>query len=151
MNVVNTINNFNINNVYYSESQENTVIENSIFIKLIYSTNDITLNGIFLLCNFTNFNIEKHYNKVSILWHQNYNSKLEGDLIDIEKQILNKYSTDKNPNYTISNFVKRKCIKIFSDKIEKERFNSILLRISGLWENEEEYGLAFKFLELNSI
>jgi hypothetical protein len=151
MNVVNTIENFNINNVYYSDSQENTVIENSIFIKLLYSTNHISLNGIFLLCNFNNFTIEKHYNKVSILWNQNHNSKLETELINIEKKVLDKYKTNKNPSYIISNFVKRKCIKIFSDNTEKDHFNSILLRISGIWENDREYGLAFKFLELNSI
>ena len=49
MNIVFTNDQFNISNVYFNEPIQNTVMENSKFIKIIYSNELIILNGLFLL------------------------------------------------------------------------------------------------------
>ena len=54
MNIVLTDSQYNINNIYYGEPIQNTVMDNSKFIKILYSTEDIILNGIQYLLTFKN-------------------------------------------------------------------------------------------------
>ena len=49
MNVVIKEDQLNITNVYYTEPIQNIIMDNSQFIKIVYSTQDIILNGIYLL------------------------------------------------------------------------------------------------------
>ena len=66
MNLILSLSQFNLNNVHFGEKQKNTVIWNSYFIKLIYSTQEISLNGIFLLINLKEKQIGRDYNKYKI-------------------------------------------------------------------------------------
>ena len=92
MNIVDTIDNFNIKNVYFSDSLENTVMDNGIFSKILYSTNDITINGIYLVCNFSHTYIEKiGMNKYKITWNKEKNEDLMKKITDIENALLKKY------------------------------------------------------------
>ena len=55
-------------------------------------------------------------------------------LHEIEKDILQAHKTSKTPTYTI----------------EKHSFRNPLkstIKISGIWENDNHYGLAYKFIE----
>ena len=48
MNVAVDMNEFNINNVFYQKPINNTVMEDSNFIRILYSDELITINGIFI-------------------------------------------------------------------------------------------------------
>ena len=48
MNLVLDENNYNINNIFFYEPVKNTVMDDSKFIKILYSNEFITLNGIFI-------------------------------------------------------------------------------------------------------
>ena len=49
MNIVNTlVDNIYSDNIYFNEEIENTVIEDSTFIKILYSTKDIIMNGLYI-------------------------------------------------------------------------------------------------------
>ena len=52
MNICETIDNFDINQIFYLDPIKNTVIDNSNFIRILYSTELLTLNGLYLLLNF---------------------------------------------------------------------------------------------------
>ena len=54
MYIVENIDEVNINNIYISDSLENTVIDNGKFSKIMYSTPDYVMNGIYVLCSFSN-------------------------------------------------------------------------------------------------
>jgi hypothetical protein len=152
MNIVSKLDNFNINNVFFLDPIENTVIDNSIFIKLIYSDPNISFNGIFLLCSFNNLTYEKIYSKININWIKTvYNSEIEDRIINIEKILLESYKSEKKKVFLIKEFIKKRNIKIFAEQNKNYVNNSILLRISGIWENETEYGIAYKFLDIVSI
>ena len=84
---------------------KNIMMENSSFIRLYYSTNNIILNGLFV-----------------------HEPTLEEVLL-LEKDILNSYTTTKQPVYSIQKQYKQKNLKI-----------------SGLWESESSYGIVFKFI-----
>ena len=59
MNVVLDIDDFKLENVFFQDSVKNTVMDNSDFIRTLYSTELFTLNGIFLKTNIYTSHIEK--------------------------------------------------------------------------------------------
>lgn len=63
MNLILTTSQFYKKNVYFSEPIENTIIENSQFIKLTYSSKDITLNGIYILLDLNITSKESYFKK----------------------------------------------------------------------------------------
>lgn len=152
MYLVENINNFNINNVYFSSSLENTVIDEGTFSKLIYSTSDVIINGIYLLCSFSNTNVEKiAYNKFKISWNKDKNAALIEAMKMIENKIMVKYGK-KNYSNQLSNFLDYNNFRIFSEEKTLNSNSDFILRISGIWENEKEgCGITYKFLEVNNI
>jgi len=152
MYIVETMNNFDINNVYFSSSLENTVIDDGTFAKIIYSTPDIIINGIYILCSFSNTTVEKiAYNKFKVSWHKEKNNLLIEKLKNMEKCIIEKYGKKK---YTtqLSNFLDYNNFRIFSEEKMLNSNTDFMLRISGIWENEKDgCGITYKFLEVSSI
>jgi len=71
MNIVLTDSQYDINNIYYGEPIQNTVMDNSKFIKILYSTEDIILNGIQYLVTFKNITKELYFKKVKISYDIN--------------------------------------------------------------------------------
>ena len=151
MNIVDTIDNFNIKNVYFSDSLENTVMDNGIFSKIIYSTNDITVNGIYLVCNFSHTYIEKiGMNKYKITWNKEKNEDLMKKITDIENALLKKYGKETT-SMQLSTLLDHCNFRIFTENDKLYSNTDFLLRISGIWENKLSSGITYKFLELHSI
>ena len=147
MNIIIPIKDFNLNNVYYSEKIKNTVMPDSYFIRIIYSNSDVTLNGIYLKCFFSVLNISNHYNKYICNLNINENTELVSYLRNLEMSILQKFNIkEKFPVYNLQDSLSQNVIKIFSDLpiLDTSYF---ILKISGIWESNREYGLTFKFIE----
>jgi hypothetical protein len=123
------------------------------FIRIIYSTNNIILNGVYLLVHLNEVICEKYYNKYKC----NFNVSLHRDTIQclkvIEEQILSKYKTDKTPLYKIYEQLSAGYIKLFSDppatmqQQTHTNSNTFILKISGIWETQHNYGLTYKFVK----
>ena len=62
MNIVLDINTIKKNNVFFCESVKNTVINNSNFIRIIYSNNEVMMNGLYI-----KFDINKKNYKNTII------------------------------------------------------------------------------------
>ena len=149
MNIVENINDFNIDYVYYLFPIKNTVIIDSNFIRILYSNPLFTLNGIFLLVPFTSIRIEGHFNKFKYIFDIEENNKVIQIISNIEEEILKKINiNNKTPKYNIYNQLQYGFIKIINEKHISEVKNFIL-KISGIWETNKEYGLTFKFMEIN--
>ena len=126
MNLVLDETNYNINNIFFYEPVKNTVMDDSKFIRIIYSDEHVILNGLYL--------------KLDI---ENNNNVL--DFLDkTEREILNKYKINKN------NVNKNRCIKIqeqlqflINKNIPKK---NVIIKISGIWETNLMMGLTFKFI-----
>ncbi len=90
MNIVLTHNQFNSNNIYFNEPIQNTVMDNSRFIKLIYSNENIMLNGIFLLLNIKIINKETYFKKIKISYDisNSINKEILMNIYNIENNIL---------------------------------------------------------------
>jgi Zn-dependent M16 (insulinase) family peptidase len=106
------------------------------------------LNGIYILVNFNDITCEKFYSKYKC----NFNISVHKDIIDklkqIEEQILKKYNTNKIASYKIYEQLKSGYIKIFTD-VGNISQCSFILKISGMWETQYNYGLTYKFLKVS--
>ena len=72
-------------------------------------------------------------------------------IISLEKSLLQKLNIqNKIMKFNISEQLKTGHIKLFSsDSVHPG--NKIILKISGVWENNIEFGLTFKFSSVNHL
>jgi len=131
--------------VYFSNSMKNSIMKNGNFIKILYFTPLLRLNGIYLKINITNYlNINTYRSDY------NFNPFLYRELIEkiknIEIDILRRSNIiNKIPEYDLYNKLMSGNIKIMTDTIE-DKFDNFIIKISGIWENEYKYGLNYKFI-----
>ena len=138
----------NFSRFFITDVTRNTVMDNSIFKRLTYSTEDITLNGLCVRCNFDAYNIDKYYAKYKCTFDQVINRNVLLNIITLERNILEKNVVEnKSPRFSIAEQLNSGFIKVFlENNILNYDSNHILLKISGIWESTEEYGLTFKFI-----
>lgn len=120
MNLVLDNNNYNINNIYYYDAVKNTVMDDSKFIRIIYSDENIILNGIYLKLEINNNGID--------------NMTIQ----KIENDILHKYNSKKIISNKLYDQIQY-CIKKYNNSI-------IILKISGIWETDKMIGLTYKLI-----
>ena len=116
MNIVKRIDQYDENNVIFFEPIKNNIMNDGNFIRIIYSTHNVVLNGIYLLVTLNDITCEKYYAKYKC----NFNITLNKDIIDnikiIEEDIIKKYkSADKLPQYKIYEQLKNGNFKLFTD------------------------------------
>jgi len=146
--LVKTIDQYNEDCVYFCEPIKNNIMNDGNFIRIIYSTQLFILNGIYIIININHTNIDKYYNKFKCSFDVNQHKELIKNILLIEEGLLKKvYINNKLPQCKIYEQLKNGSIKIFSDSFEKIN-NKFLLKISGIWETETEYGLTYKFLNM---
>jgi len=137
---------FSIDNVYFYEPIKNSIIENSSFIRLIYSNELMAINGIYIKIDFDNVTKTNDFSKQKITININDNAKIINYIKSIESEILQKINIQrKRKIYKISEQLMTGYIKHL---IDNKYANSFILKISGIWESENDYGLTFKFIEI---
>jgi len=149
MNIVKKIEQYDENNIFFCEPIKNNVITEGNFIRILYSTICVTFNGIYLLITLNDITCEKYYTKYKC----NFNVTLHKDIINniknIEENLLKKYEiNNKTPQYKIYEQLKNGNFKIFTD-IDNTHVCSFVLKISGIWETHNNYGLTYKFIKFN--
>ena len=143
-------NQYDINNVIISEKTKNNIMTNGDFYRLYYSTEDIILNGLHISFELKNISIEKYFNKIKCIFDNNgYNNNTVFLLKNIEKRLLERYrGINRECVYRIGEQLENKFIKIFDDNyINIKRYKSIkfVLKVSGIWSSQNEFGLTFRF------
>jgi|UniRef100_A0A6C0CIT6 hypothetical protein len=150
MNVILTPNQFNIQHIYFYDPIENTIMDNSEFIKLVYSTNDFICNGIYLLLNINITSKENYFKKIKYNFDINNNKELLKNIRNIEQELLSKYNIlDKTKKFNINDSINTGSLKIYPPPDNIKVINNFILKISGIWENKNEYGLTFKILPVS--
>jgi len=150
MNIVKRLDQYREYNIYFCEPIKNNVMNEGNFIRILYSNSIFILNGIYLVFVLNINSIERYYNKYKC----NFDLSLHRDMIDkikqIEEGLLKKIIIkNKIPQFKISDQLKNGNIKIFSDNIENIENNcNFLLKISGIWETETNYGVTYKFIKI---
>ena len=150
MNIVKRIDQYDNNCIFFCEPTKNNVMNDGNFIRILYSTHNFILNGIYLLITLNDIICEKYYAKFRCSFNIETHTNLINDIKNIEEELLIKYNfIDKIPQHKIYEQLKNGNIKIFSD-IGNKQSSSFILKISGIWETEDKYGLTYKFIKVNS-
>lgn len=149
MNIVKSVEQFDNNHIFFCEPIKNNIMNDGNFIRILYSNNYMTLNGVFIFISLNNITIEKQFNKVKCIFNVASYKKLIEDIKMIEENILNKINIpDKIPQFKIHEQMNNGNIKIFCDTIPKTAC-SFILKISGIWETNDQFGLTYKFTKIN--
>jgi uncharacterized membrane protein YukC len=150
MNIALNMKQFDINNIYFCDPIKNNVVNEGLFIRLIYSTDFFVTNGINLFLPLYDVVVEKFYNKYKCTFNLINNKNIIENIIQIEENILK--------NINIKNKIIKKSIyeqlrigniKIFSENIDKTNIYLFILKISGIWETDTHIGVTFKFSKIN--
>ena len=140
----------NIDSVNFLETRKNILMEGT-FTKIIYSNRDIIINGIYLRIPFNDYVYDKSYSRIVLK-----NNKNNKDCINIiskyEHYILNYFkhinSCVKQPKSSLKEQLSSMNFKVYRENYPNNNMNGdIILKISGIWENENEYGLTYKIME----
>lgn len=148
MNLVNTIEQYNNDNLFFCEPIKNNIMNEGNFIRILYSNDHITLNGVYILINLYDTQCEKYYNKYKCIFNITNHREIIDNLKLLEENMLKKYKTNKTPSYKIYEQIRSGYIKVFSDVTNRQN-NSFILKISGIWETQNNYGLTYKFIKIN--
>jgi hypothetical protein len=92
--------------------------------------------------------MERQYNKNILYYNIEKNTQAINSIKKIEKTILKKYNSLKKPSYNLSELLDGGVIRLFTDSVEKKKLMNIILKISGLWEDDETYGITYKFFSV---
>jgi len=155
MNITYDIEKYNKRNIFFLETKQNMLMDGK-FTKLLFSDNIFTTIGIFLNLQFNNSSIYQINKKCILKFERNdINNKIINNLANIEKGILQYYkhlnNCNKEENYLLYNTLINSSIKLYVK--EYNNFSNIkyIIKISGVWENEKEIGITYKFLEISDL
>ena len=178
MNIIQNIEDFSTNDILLCEPIKNTIMDNSNFIRIIISNEDIIINGIYLMfkvkskyyydstTNFPLVNQHKYKKLLFVISDQDNNEIIE-NLKKLERDILLKINlVNKIKTYKLANNLDEGLIKVFHEKQgyssfsprvnsnRDTRYNStpnIILKTSSLYKsNNEIKTLTFLSSEINS-
>ena len=143
MNLVLELDDISSNNIYFYDSVKNTVMNDSSFIRVIYSNNDVMLNGIYIKIDLHKDNIIKNLNNIS-----NITNDIVSKVDKIEKDILTQYNSLKIHSNKLRDQLFYHINKINNTNIN-DNLHSYLLKISGIWETDTAIGLTYKFIYIH--
>lgn len=154
MSVILATETFNPDNIYYVQNVKNNVKQNSYFSRIIYSTEHFSLKNIYFSINLINPTFKEQYLKTIIYFNEKECCldkiyKIEREFLQkyIEYKTFNKSDEKLIPNYSIYNQCKSNSIKVFKDSTNYNENNiDILIKISGIWQTDNNVGITYKFI-----
>lgn len=135
------------NKIYFNNPIRNTVLdEDSLFVKILFSDENIVLNGIYLYLNLNTteyINNNNNTNKKIFNFSIEKNKKVLEEMFLIEEKILSYYSNNSKQVYCLKDMLSKGYLKIYS---ENSQSKNIYVKISGLWKktSSNEIGLTYK-------
>jgi len=151
MNLVKNLDQYNENNIIFGEPIKNNIMNDGNFIRILYSTKNFTLNGVYLFVTLKDVVCDKYYNKYKCIFNMNNHKDVIETIKTIEENILKKLENvfyNKFPQYKIYEQFKNGYIKIFQE-IQNKSNVDLILKISGVWEVNSSFGLTYKFIKIN--
>lgn len=157
MNVVITPGEYKCSQIYFTESKPNIHISNSTFNRITYSTKDFVMNGIYLQFELFIRQNEHNYNSNIYNCHFDTNQEHNRTMISIfqtiETGIIEKWTrmnqrNTPTPSLDIIQQLRSGVISVWKNDMrqyDKPQFQHFIIKISGVWENETQCGLTYKF------
>lgn len=148
---------FDIENVYYCKPIRNKIMNGGTFMRIIYSNNLVSINGIHIAFVIQGKVNEVYSNKYKFNY-DNFNDtpNLINKLQEIEKRLLISCDIpDKTPCYKLKDQLEQKFFKFFQSSQSTKTNNkqgsnpiTFSLKISGIWSTDTTYGITYKFTKI---
>ena len=142
--------------IHFSEPVQNAVMNDSYFIRIVYSDDHVSLTGLMIPMYFNAITVLKSFNKSIIMYDLHSHREMVSKICDLEFSILERYNrffkmyqnSRKFPVYNLTTQLRSCSVKLFDDIDKNLDECNLVLKISGIWENDKEIGITFKFLLL---
>ena len=148
MNIAIELDDFDKTNVFYHKPVKNTVLNHSSFQRINYSNELLTFNGVFVKFSLNVTSKEKHYSKYKCSYDVSKNEYEIEKLKQIENEIIEcAMISDKQATHKIYQQLNSGNIKLFSEICDGSLPKDYIIKISGVWKTDEQYGITYKFLD----
>jgi hypothetical protein len=128
---------------------------NGNFTKINYTHPHFTMNGLFFAIPFSTTFVENASENTHFIHFDtslSSNRSIIDSIVKLEHEILQNYAVLMIPNTKIMSRYMNKQLSKGKLKINGDtKNNKIVLKISGVWENESEYGITFRWVYAQSI
>lgn len=155
MSILKTIDQYKHENLYFCDTIKNNVMPNGNFIRVLYCNDNFTMNGVYLQVEFNDVECNKFYQKHKLSFDIESHDNIIQKIVNIEKTMLSQIEhsmKDKTPQYKITEQVSNGCIKLhLTEPLVDKKKVTLLFKISGIWETEQNYGLTYKFSRVECI
>lgn len=150
MNIVLYKGEFNLKNINLLKKKTNTVV-NGTFSKFTYSNEYFIMSGLYLEFKIHNMKIKDDNKSININYqpYDTENIDYLQYISNVELRLLDYYNKIHNINKKSVNILSK---KLYSGNLKvnifdcKDIINVITIKISGIWETENEVGLAIKLM-----
>ncbi len=129
-------------NSILTEPVKNQMYNESTFMRLLYSTNTVTTNGICLLIDIKDISIERKFSKQMAIFKPDNYRELVASIVSLEEHLLEQLvRPTKRPVYSLKE-------AMLDGRLIVHNFITphIVLKISGVWETDTNYGVTYKFV-----
>ena len=148
MNTIISIDKYDSRYVLFCEKTKNNIIPDSEFVRILYSTPIMTLSGIYLYVHIDDLSCDKFYNKHKCIFNISAHKDTISKLKMLEESILSSLNiSNHTPLYKLHDQLSVGNIKTM-DPIETSSGLDFVLKISGIWVTDTNYGLTYKFSHL---
>ena len=150
---------YSLDNVFFNEQQKNS-INDSNFIRFIYSSKIFSLHGICISCELSILSLDllpNQYNKYKCIFSIAENNHIIQFIKELEYNLLKQvsshsYHMNKTPNYKLFEHFQNGEIRLIkncsfdSSSLQSNKKNShiIIIKISGIWSSNDYFGLTYK-------
>ena len=161
MNILLHVNDFNLSNIFFLDKKTNMIMD-GVFTKIIFSNHCMSMNGLYIDFPIKNVMTNRIQSKNIIQLDIINNKDIIQKICDIEKKVLDYYVqyfssvseiNDKRINIqnksianTLKNQFQNGSIKYYKE-YEYLKSGLFYIKISGIWENQNEIGITFKLIE----
>lgn len=141
MNIIYHLNDYKKDNIFLLDTKKNMLMEGK-FTKVLYS-NILSTIGIYFSINVSGYYINNSLFKIDKINDLDILYKIEQDMLEFYKA---RFNVSKPFNCTLRDTLKSNMMKLYKTS---EYGENIILKISGIWENETHVGITFKFSKVN--
>lgn len=153
MNLVLDYSQFDVHKVHFLDTKKNIIID-GIFTKMVYLDDIVSLNAIYIAfpCNYC---IDRGVTRNNIMFSLD---PQQNNIIELEATILTAYmkhyQVSKKMNTNLTTQIMNGRTRLYREGTPDEtrdaslQTTEIVLKISGVWETENEAGITYKFVEM---
>lgn len=146
MNVIIEKDKFNTNKILFLDPVKNTIMNNGVFYRILYSEEFFSLNSLYFILDLKIKNVDKYFNKFKYYFNYEQNKSEIIIFENIEQQLLESIKSKKRKVFKIKELLQNTFIKIYNNSNEINYKNILLLKISGVWETNDEVGITLKVI-----